>query len=466
MRLTFFGANRNVTGSRTCLDAGGQQVLIDCGLVQERPFLDRNWDPCPLPAQEIDALLLTHVHIDHSGLIPRLVREGFRGPIYATRASVELLEVVLRDAAKIQGEDVEYKRKRHRREGRKGGAHPNAPLYTDDDVNHALALLETVKYGEPVQINPAMTATYFDAGHVVGSAMIQVDVTENEQSKRFVFSGDIGQPNRPLIRDPSFLPDADYIVMESTYGDRLHDHQRDVESQLAEVVNTTIDRGGKVVIPTFAVERAQELMYYFSRLVRAGRVPPIRVFLDSPMAVDVTEIYRGLGEFFDAETLALLAAKQPPLRFPGLTMARTANESKSINHYKQPCVIMASSGMCTAGRIKHHLRATLGDRANTILFVGYQSSGTLGRQILEGADSVRIHGGQYQVRAEVRQIYGFSGHADRDGLLDWLKHFRRPPARLFLNHGEEQVALKFAAEIERDLKFPVSVPEYGETFEL
>lgn len=465
MKLHFLGANRQVTGSRYCLDAAGSQTMIDCGLFQERAFEDRNWNPSPIAPDQIDAMLLTHVHIDHSGLIPRLVREGFRGPIYATRASAALAEVVLRDAAKIQGEDVEYKVRRHEREGRRG-KYPPRVLYNDQDVTAALELFRVVAYGEPVAVHDSLTVTFHDAGHVLGSAMLQCDVQENNKSIRILFSGDIGQWNKPIIRDPSLLDDADYVVMESTYGDRDHEKAGDVETQLEQVVNETVARGGNIVIPTFAVERAQELMFYISRLVHAHRIPTLKVFLDSPMAVDVTEIYRGLGDFFDADTLAMMAENRPPLRFPGLTLCRSVKESKAINEYRKPSIIMASAGMCTAGRIKHHLRQNLGNPASTILFVGYQAQGTLGRQILEKAPFVRIHGADHKVRAQVRQIYGFSGHADRSGLLRWIGNLKRAPRRIFLTHGEETAARKLAQEIRSRWNWTVEIPNYNDVAEL
>jgi len=466
VQLHFLGANRQVTGSRYCLQVGKFEVLIDCGLVQERPYLERNWDPCPIPAHEVDAMLLTHIHVDHSGLIPRFVRDGFRGPIHTTRATEQLLEVVLRDSARIQQEDLEYKRKRHRREGRKGGPHPPLVLYDDQDVDHTLPLVKPIAYDRPLEIGPGVRVLFRDAGHVLGSAMIEVLVEAEGRSTRIVFSGDIGQANKPIIRDPSFFEAADYVIMESTYGDREHQQAGDIETQLADVIRETAERGGNLVIPTFAVERAQELMYYIGRLVRAKRIPALRVYLDSPMAVDVTEIYRGLSDFFDAETLAMMAEDRPPLRFPGLTMARSVNESRAINNYRQPCIIMSSSGMCNAGRIKHHLRQNIGRPSSTILFVGHQGTGTLGRQILDGAPIVRIHGEDHKVRAKIAQLYGFSGHADRTGLLNWLGHFKKPPRKVFLTHGEEQVALKLAREIEATLKFPTHVPTYREMVEL
>ena len=464
MKLHFWGANRQVTGSRYCLEIGGKRLLVDCGMFQERKFLDRNWNEPPIPAREIDAMLLTHVHIDHSGLIPKLVRDGFRGPIYTTDASAALADVLLRDSAKIQMEDAEYKAKRHRREGRKG-PHPEIPLYTTEDVDRCLPLFQSVPYRVPTPILDGVVVTFQDAGHMLGSAMLEVDLTEGHKTRRVVFSGDIGQWNKPIIHDPTLIAQADYLVMESTYGDRNHREAGDIATQLADVVNSTHRRGGNVVIPTFAVERAQELMYFFARLVQAQRIPPMKVYLDSPMAVDVTGIFAQHSDLFDADMNELIAAKVPPLRFPGLTMCRTAEESKRINEVREPCIIMASSGMCNAGRIKHHLRNNLPRPESTILFVGHQGEGTLGRVILDGVSPVRIHGQMYPARARIAQIYGFSGHADRAGLLRWLSHFDNP-GHVFFTHGEEDVAVKFCKHVQSQMGLSASVPYYGDQVEL
>jgi metallo-beta-lactamase family protein len=465
MKLHFLGASRQVTGSRYVLEVAGQQVMIDCGMFQERKFEYRNWDRCPIPPAEIEALLLTHVHIDHCGLLPRLVKEGFAGPIHTTRPSAALVEIMLRDAAKIQAEDVGYKKKRHQKEGR-GPKYPYEPLFSEMDVERTLPLVRGCGYGQAVEVVPGLTARFFDAGHILGSAMIQLDATENGVTRRIVFSGDIGQSDKPIIRDPTLLADADYIVMESTYGDRNHERAGDTESQLAAVINATISRGGNVVIPTFAVERAQELIYHIGRLARGGRVPHLPVFLDSPMAVDVTAIYSRFHECVDEAMWEMINSNQPPLRFPGLTMTRTAAESKQINGLTQPAVIMASSGMCNAGRIKHHLKNNLPRPDSTILFVGHQADGTLGRLILDGRSPVRIHGQEFPVRAKIAQIYGFSGHADHDGLMRWITHFKRRPTKVFLTHGEEQVALKLADEIKTKLGYACEVPFYQEAVEL
>jgi metallo-beta-lactamase family protein len=372
---------------------------------------------------------------------------------------------MLRDAAEIQAEDLGYKQKRHAKEGRKS-PHPYEPLFTEADVDRMLPLLRPCGYGEPVRVTPAVTARFFDAGHILGSAMIQLDATENGVTRRIVFSGDIGQWNKPIIRDPSLLPSADFIIMESTYGDRLHEQAGDIESQLATVIHETAGRGGNVVIPTFALERAQELIYHLGRLVRAGRVPDLPVFLDSPMAVDVTGIYHRFHDYADEAMWQMINSNQPPLRFPGLTMTRTADESKRINGLKQPAVIMASSGMCNAGRIKHHLKNNITRPESTILFVGHQGEGTLGRLILDGRPIVRIHGKEFVVRAKIAQIYGFSGHADHDGLMRWISNFKTRPSRVFLTHGEEQVALKLAAEIQQRLGYATDVPPYQSAAEL
>jgi len=465
MKLTFLGANRQVTGSRYCLEAAGSKIMIDCGMVQERAYLSRNWDPCPVPASEFDALLLTHIHIDHCGLTPKFVHEGFRGGIYATRPTAELAEIVLYDSAHIQMEDAAYKNKRHEKEGRRG-KYPVVPLYTEADVDLTLPLFQPAAYRSPVKINDAFSVTFHDAGHILGSAVLEVLATEGDITRRLLFSGDLGQWDKPLLRDPTLFEEADYVVIESTYGDREHADAGDTETQLCDVINKTLSRGGFVVIPTFAIERAQELMYQIGRLVHADRIPDIQVYLDSPMAVDVTSIFRKHRECFDDETWKLIEANEPPFRFPGLRLVRKVQESKAINTLQVPSVIMATSGMCTAGRIKHHLKRHIGRAENTILFVGYQGRGTLGRRILEGEPEVRIHGKNRRVRARIDQLHGFSGHADRSALLRWLGNLNGPPRRVFVTHGEEESALALAQHIDQQMEWPAHVPVYVESVEL
>ncbi len=465
MKLTFLGANRQVTGSRYCLEANGARLMIDCGLVQERAFQDRNWEPCSIDPKSFDALLITHAHIDHIGLVPKFVKDGFHSTIYATHPTVALADVMLRDSAKIQTEDAEYKKRRHRKEGRRG-RHPEVPLYVVDDVVRTLPLFEGVDYLTPVNIAEGVTATWHDAGHILGSAMIEIAVTENGQTRTIVFSGDIGQPGKPLISDPSTFKHADYVIMESTYGERDHARDGNIEDQLEVIIRETVGRGGNVVIPVFAVERAQELMYYISRLVHADRIPDIPIFLDSPMASDVTNIFRKHRHWLDEETRELINSKEPPLQFPGLKITRSTEESISINRIITPCIIMAPAGMCNAGRIKHHLRLNIGRDESTILFVGHQAKGTLGRRILDGEREVRILGRTRRVYAKIKSIDGLSAHADRSGLIDWLSHLETPPRRLFLTHGEEDASLALARTIRDRLGWEATVPEYASVVDL
>jgi metallo-beta-lactamase family protein len=462
VKLQFLGAARQVTGSQYYVEAADARLLVDCGMYQERAYLDRNWAPSPVRLRDLDALLLTHAHVDHCGLAPKLVQEGFHGPIITTYASADLVEIVLRDAAQIQVEDAAFKEKRHRKEGR-FGVRPPKPLYTMHDVDRTLPLLESVPYGQPIRITDRVHAVFHDAGHILGSAMIELRVKENDATRRLLFTGDLGQTDKPIVRDPSILTEADYIVMESTYGDRDHETFEPVESQLQKVIVETIGAGGKLIIPIFAIERAQELIYYFAELLRDRRIPDVPVFLDSPMAAEVTEVFRHHRECFDADAQERVAAGESLFRFPSLHVVHGVEESKKLNDMKGPAVIMATSGMCTAGRIKHHLAQHIGDPASTILFVGYQSQGTLGRQILDGDREVRIHGISRLVRARVHQIQGISGHADRTGLLRWLSAFQRPPREVFITHGEEQGALALAEQIRQQFGWDVVVPEYRQT---
>ncbi len=461
MKLQFLGANRQVTGSRHYLESDGARVLVDCGQFQERPYLDRNWEPSPVPLDRLDAVVLTHAHVDHCGLLPRVVREGFRRPVYTTEPSAELLEIVLRDSAHIQEEDAAFKQKRHRKEGRTG-PHPVVPLFTARDIDRVMPLVHGVPYGQPIQVNDHLEGTFHDAGHILGSAIVELRVREGGQHHRLLFSGDLGQWGKPILRDPTLFDQADYVVMESTYGDREHPVREDIETQLAEAITQTVRKGGNVVVPTFAIERAQELMYHIGRLVEAGRLPRVPMYLDSPMAVEVTRLFDRHTECFDDEARELLDQGRQPLHTAGLKLLRTADESKALNSAKMPSVIMAPSGMCTAGRIKHHLVHNITRPECMILFTGFQVRGTLGRQILDGHPEVRIHGRMWRVRARVAEIHGFSGHADRTGLLRWLGAFGSPPRRLFIVHGEEQSSLALADQILREKGWQVDVPHYGE----
>jgi metallo-beta-lactamase family protein len=465
MKLQFLGASRQVTGSRYLLDAGGLRLMIDCGMFQEREFLERNWAEPVVSASSVNFLLLTHAHLDHSGLIPKFVRDGFRGRIVATGATRDLADIILNDSAQIQAEDAEFKRRRHELEHRKG-PHPVQPLYTQYDVTQSLALFQKISYRQPLRLNDAVTVTYFDAGHILGSAMIRVDVQEGGTTRSVLFSGDIGQWDKPIIRDPSLLDRADYVVMESTYGDRDHQQNGGVEDQLAKVINETVERGGNLLIPTFAVERAQELIYHVRELTREDRIPNLMVFLDSPMAVDATEVFLRHRECLDAEALRRLDSPQGLFSFSGLRFTRSASESKAINRIRGTCIILASSGMCNAGRIKHHLARHISRPESTVLLTGYQAHGTLGREISEGAPRVRIHGQFHDVRARVDRLYGLSAHGDRSALLKWIGHMNPKPGRVFLTHGEAGAMESFAKTLREQQQLNVDAPEYLQTFEL
>ena len=462
IKLTFLGATRNVTGSRYLLEANNLRLLVDCGLYQEREFLGRNWEPFPVPPSSLDAVLLTHAHLDHCGFIPKLVREGFRGRIYGTAATNEITRITLLDTARIQMEDAEFKRRRHECEGRKA-PYPEIPLYTTDDAEASFPYLSSVKYGETVRLGDGIEATFHDAGHVLGSAMIKIKVRQDNQERTIVFSGDIGRYGKPILREPTLFDEADYVLVESTYGDRPLDPLETSAGQLAEQINLTAQKGGNIVIPSFALERTQEIMYYLNKLMFEQRIPHIPVFIDSPMAINITEVFRHHAELFDEEMTALLLQGKSPFDCPCLKLTRTADESKSINNINGTVIIIAGAGMCTGGRIKHHLVNNISRPKSTILFVGYQAVGTLGRQIVDGAAEVRILGQYYPVRAGIVYANSFSAHADRDELLHWLAAFKRPLRHLFVIHGEVGSSESFAALVREKMGWTVTVPEYKET---
>ncbi len=459
INLSFLGAARNVTGSRYLVEANNANILIDCGLYQEREFQHRNWDPFQVPPQELDAVLLTHAHLDHCGLLPKLVKEGFKGRVYCTPATADITKIILLDAAKLQEEDAAYKKKRHIREGRKG-PYPEIPLYTIADAEASLPLFYTVGYEEPVLIGKGIEATFHDAGHILGSSMIKVRISQGEEKRSIIFSGDVGRWDRPILEDPSVFRKTDYVVVESTYGDRQHEGSKDIGDSLAETINTTYEAGGNIVVPSFALQRAQEILYYLNKLLMEDRIPDLKVYLDSPMAIKVTEVFKRYDELFDRDMKDLLRQHQSPFDFPGLTMVETVEESKALNTLTEPAMIIAGSGMCTGGRIKHHLVNNISRPNSTILFVGYQAEGTLGRYILNGAKSVRIHGQPRSVQARVAQIHGFSAHADRDELLKWLSKLSVNPRHVFITHGEVKAAERFQEFLREKTGFETTVPGY------
>ena len=446
MKLTFLGAAHEVTGSCTLVEAAGHRFLVDCGMEQGRDTYENEDLPCA--PGEIEAVLLTHAHIDHSGRLPYLYKNGYRGPIYATDATTDLCDIMLEDSAHIQEQEAEWKNRKAQRSGRE----PVEPDYT---VQDALAVMEQFRpqpYGKPVAVLPGVQATFTDVGHLLGSSSITLRITEEGRTETIVFSGDIGNSNQPMLRDPQYLTEADYVVMESTYGNRSHGPKPDYVGELAAVLQRTFDRGGNVVIPSFAVGRTQEMLYFIRQIKAENRVRGhgnFEVYVDSPLASKSTTIFReNYSECFDQEALDLVRSGQNPLSFPGLRISETKEDSVAINADPSPKVILSASGMCDAGRIRHHLKHNLWREECTILFVGYQAAGSLGRTLLEGADQVKLFGEEVQVNAEIAQMSGMSGHADHDGLLRWLHSFAPKPGYVFVNHGDDEVCAGFAKELE------------------
>ena len=465
MKIKFLGATHQVTGSSYLLEDTGIKILVDCGMFQERNYYNRNWDAFPVPADQIQYVLLTHVHQDHCGLIPKLVKEGFTGQILLTPASKELFPIVILDSARIQTEDAAFKKRRHEKEGRKG-PYPEIPLYTVQDAEKCLSLLQAVPYEQFFPLNDQVKVCFHDAGHILGSAMIEVVFQDDKETKNFIFSGDIGQWDKPLLNNPSVFERADYVVMDSTYGDRDHNNPQDIDNKLSEVINDTIKVNGNIVIPTFAIERAQELLYHFSLLARAKKIPYIVTFLDSPMAVEVTKVFEQNKNYFDKETADLFKNGQSPFDFPGLKLVESIEGSKAINLIKGSTIIMAGSGMISGGRIKHHLVREITRKESTLLFVGYQAVGTLGREILDGVSPVRILGQNYPVQMRIENFEGLSAHAGMSDLHRWLNNFKSPPKHVFLTHGEEKPLKKLENYVRSKPGWEVTAPNYLEEYEL
>ncbi|MCM5569445.1 MBL fold metallo-hydrolase [Burkholderiaceae bacterium FT117] len=461
MRLSFHGAARGVTGSCHLVECAGTRILIDCGMYQGGRELDEeNAEPFGFEPSSIDVVLLTHAHLDHCGRLPLLVKRGFRGEIVTTAASRELARVVMLDSGHLQEEEAHHHARRSARHGSRSQAQP---LYTAMDALHAMEHFgRTARYGERLDLAPGLAATFYDAGHILGSASVRLELAEGDHSRSLVFSGDLGNAGRPLLRDPVPPPHADLMVLETTYGDRLHKPIGPSVAELHEVVETTIARGGNVVIPTFALERAQELLYYLREGVESGRLPRrLPVYLDSPMAVSATEIFERHAEALAPAIGARLRAGHDPFHLPGLRFVRETADSIALNRLEGGAVIMAGSGMCTGGRVRHHLRHNLWREESSVVLVGYASHGTLARKLVDGAKTVRIFGEDIRVRAAIHTINGFSAHADRDELLAW--HAAVAPDRTFLVHGEEDVMTAFAKVLPGH---PPRMPTLGECFEL
>lgn len=465
MKTKYYGAARNVTGSCTLVAAGKTRFIVDCGMYQEHSLKKRNWDPLPEDLGSISAVLLTHAHLDHCGRLPKLVKDGFSGIIHCTPATREIAEIILKDSAHIQAEDIKFKKRRHERQGRTS-PYPYEPLYDINDVEKTLTLFREAPYNKPIEVADGVTASFHEAGHIFGSAFLHVSAGINGERRSMLFSGDMGRKNLPIQRDPAAAIDADYIQIESTYGNRTHGAASDIPGELAEVVNNTIARGGNIVIPSFAVERTQELLYFLGNLTREDRIPHLPIFLDSPMAIRVTEVFKRHPELFDAKTRALFDGDKFMSHFPSLHLTRTTDESKAINRISGSAIIIAGSGMCTGGRIKHHLQTNLPREQSTILFVGYQAAGTLGRIIQDGAKNIRLFGENCEVKARIAKLDGFSAHADRDELIEWLGGIKKDPRKAIINHGEEEAALAFADTLRKVRGWEVVVPEYEETISL
>ncbi len=475
MDITFFGAARHVTGSCTLVTCNGLSIMIDCGLAQGKDQKDMG-DALAFDPALVDILLLTHSHIDHSGRVPQMVKDGFKGKIYCTEATEKLCQIMLADSAHIQEMENEWVNRKNKRAGKK----LTEPLYTVEDAYKSLEFFNHIDYKEIVDLGNGIKCRFVDAGHLLGSASIELWLKEGDVRRKLVFSGDIGNFDQPIIKDPDYLDDADIVIMESTYGDRVHKKPEGAVGQnvptavraqeFAKIIKETFDRGGNVIIPSFAVGRTQEILYLCRYIIdhkMLPKYPNLPVYVDSPLSVKATEIFAScIQGYYDKEAMDIINRGENPIMFPSLTTITDVDESKALNGITTPKVLISSSGMCDAGRIKHHLKHNLWRPECTVLFSGYQANGTLGRSIKDGARHVTIFGEQIDVRCEIRELEGISGHADQTGLLDWIKAFKKEPKQIFINHGEEEVAPFFANFVVKTLGIRAYAPKKFETFSL
>lgn len=464
MKITFIGAAHEVTGSCHCLQICGKNILIDCGMEQGQDVYQNA--ELPMSEAQVDYVLLTHAHIDHSGLLPMLYSKGFRGQVFATEASADLCDIMLRDSAHIQQFEAEW----HNRKARRAGAEEIVPLYTMEDAENVIGLFVPCEYGKKISLDENIEIRFSDVGHLLGSASIEIWFEENGVKRKIVFSGDIGNTNQPIIKDPTYLKEADIVVMESTYGDRSHGPRINYVEKLTGIIQSTFDAGGNVVIPSFAVGRTQEMLYFLRKIKEDNLIKgheDFEVYVDSPLAVEATNIFnKNINSCFDEEAMELVRQGINPISFPGLKLSLTSEESKAINFDLKPKVILSASGMCEAGRIRHHLKHNLWRRECTILFVGYQAVGTLGRTLLEGASSVKLFGELIDVKARIEKLDGVSGHADKEGLVKWVSSFEPKPEKVYVVHGEDHVCENFADYLRTELGLDAEAPYTGSVYEL
>lgn len=462
MRMQFLGAAETTSGACYLVHSGDRQILVDCGLFHGPEELkQRNYGDFPFEPSGIDAVILTHAHIDHSGLLPKLVKQGFTGPIYATGVTCDLCAIMLSDSGHIQESEVERKnRKRLRR-----GQDPLTPIYTVEDAAKAMEQFKPMVYDEEVEILPSIRVRFRDAGHILGAAIVELWVTEDGQTTKLVFSGDLGNLDQPIVKDPTFITEADIVVIESTYGTRIHENREDRLEHLAQVVNSTMERGGNLLIPAFSLGRTQDLLYSLQVLRDRGEIPPLNIYIDSPLARKATEVFKEHARVFDYQTRTMITEGRSPFEGPHVHYTESVQESMRLNSVAGGLVIISASGMADAGRIKHHLKHNLWRRQATVLLVGYQAQGTLGRRLQDGATDVRIHGEMVNVAATIETISGFSAHADQGALLHWLRRFRHI-GRVFVTHGEAESCHGFADIIRQELQVPTIVPRLDESFEL
>lgn len=468
MKIKFCGASTGVTGSCHLLTSGEHKILLDCGQFQGGKAQDAlNYEKFPFEPSEIECVVLSHAHIDHCGRLPLLTKRGFEGKIYCTDATADLLSVMLKDSAYIHEKETEWKNRKAERAGRE----QVEPLYTIEDAEKTLSLVSPILYDQQIEINSDMKIVFNDAGHILGSAITELWVTEDDKESKIVFSGDLGMEGRPILRDPTYIKKADYVIMETTYGNRIHKELGTGVDKLIEIILNTTRRGGNVVIPSFAVGRTQELIYELNRFYDSNNeyrkeLDKIFVYIDSPMATTATEIFRRNAQVFDEETREYILKGDNPLEFKNLKFTRSSKESQDLNFNKEPKIIISASGMCEAGRIRHHLKHNLWNPKNSIVFVGYQGQGTLGRSLVEGIKMVTLFGEEIQVNAEIHNLEGFSGHADQNGLFAWLAHFEQKPKQIFLVHGEEESKKDFAKLVNEKLSYEPIVVMGNSEFEL